>query len=287
MWYKGEQRYVLGRGYNRRRDSGRNLILMVDARLSDRSKNMHRVGGLVLLGLVLAGFTWFGIVGARHLRGLLFSENGRFVIRNLDLVSDGKLDPRHLREYAHVSEGMNLFAVDLRKVRQDLESVPIVDSVAVTRRLPDTLIVRVKERVAAARLGEDTAGYALALDRDGYVLGPSSSARHLPAISGYRARELRPGSRVGDRSVRGALHVLELCDLPKLSRLLRVKSIDVSHPDFLDVRLVRGERVLLSHEGVEVKLERLCDIIRHTADAGQAIASIDMTVDRNFPIQYQ
>jgi cell division septal protein FtsQ len=287
MWYMDEPRRALGRKHNRRRDDGRNLILMVDARLNEQRQNMHRTGAAVLLCVVLAGAAWFGLRGARYLGQMLYSGNERYLITHLDVSSDGKLQPSHVREYAHVAEGMNLFAVDPQQVRKDLESVPLVESVEITRHLPDTLVIRVHERVAAARLGDDTATFAMVLDHKGYVLGPTSTSPQLPSIHGFREKGLRPGVRVTDPGVQEALQVIALCDMPRLSHLIKVRSIDVSDNQLLDVRLVRGERVLLSRQDVDSKLEKLCEIMKHTADTGQAIAAIDMTVDRNFPVQYQ
>jgi hypothetical protein len=38
---------------------------------------------------------------------------------------------------------------------------------------------------------------------------------------------------------------------------------------------------------MDMKLTKLCEIMKHTADMGRAIAAIDMTVEKNFPVQYQ
>jgi hypothetical protein len=34
-------------------------------------------------------------------------------------------------------------------------------------------------------------------------------------------------------------------------------------------------------------MERLCEIIKQSADEGRAIAAVDMMVDRNFPVTFQ
>ena len=288
MWYRDDDKYSSGGLFGRRRENRRNSILMVSARMSDqRKERVHRVGAILLVTVVLAGMGWAVLLGAKIIGQTLFSENDRFVIRHLDISSDGKLQPEHIREYAHIEEGMNLFAVDLNQVRDDLASVPIVSSVSVRRKLPDTLEITVSERIPAARLGEESTGYPLAVDRCGFVLGPTSISQQLPSITGLQEKGLRPGAQVGDPGVKSALHVVELCDSPSFSRFLKIKNVDVSHSEYLEVRLLRGERILLSRENMDVKLTKLCEIMKHTADMGQAIAAIDMTVEKNFPVQYQ
>ena len=288
MWYRDNDNYSSGGLFGHRRENRRNSILMVSARMSDqRKERVHRVGAILLTTIVLAGIGWAVLLGAKIIGQTLFSENDRFVIRHLDIRSDGKLQPEHIREYAHIEEGMNLFAVDLNQVRDDLASVPIVGSVNVRRKLPDTLEISVSERIPAARLGEESTGYPLAVDRCGFVLGPTSISQQLPSITGLQEKGLRPGAQLGDPGVKSALHVVDLCDLPSFSRFLKIKNVDVSHSEYLEVRLLRGERILLSRENMDMKLTKLCEIMKHTADMGRAIAAIDMTVEKNFPVQYQ
>ena len=288
MWYRDDDKYSNRRLFGSRRENRRNSILLVSARLSDqRRERAHRVGAILLVTVVIAGTIWMTLLGTKLIGQSLFSQNQRFTIRNLDIRSNGKLQSEHIREYAHIDEGMNLFAIDLGQVRDDLMSVPIVSAVSVRRRLPDTLEVTVSERIPAARLGEESTGYPLAVDQAGFVLGPTSVSQQLPSITGLQEKGLRPGARVGDPGVQNALHVLDVCDSPSFSRFLRIKNVDVSNPEYLEVYLQRGERILLSRENVDVKLAKLCEIMTHTADMGQAIAAIDMTVDKNFPVQYQ
>ncbi len=288
MWYKDDFSYHRRESLNRRRENLRESILLVNARVGEERKaRLHRLGAIVVLTAVLAGTLWAVLLGSRYVARRLFTQNDRFVIRHLQTTTDGKLRPMNIREYAKIEEGMNLLAVDIRKVREDLESVPVVSAVEVRRQLPDTLALRVSERVPSARLSEGPAGYALAIDREGYVLGPSAGASPLPAILGARDKGLRPGSQVADPAVASALLLIDLCDSPVFSRFLRIKDVDVGNADYLDVRLARGERVLLSRDRIQEKLEKLCEIIKHSADMGKAIAAVDMTVDKNFPVQYQ
>jgi cell division septal protein FtsQ len=284
MWYEEDSKRSRRSRFNRRREDVHS-ILMVSARLSEqRRERMHRAGGLALLAVTLAGALGAFMLSARFLGQKLFSKNEAFTIRHLDITSDGRLQPGLAREYAHVREGMNLFGVDLQEIREELESVPAVSSVRVSRRLPDTLVIDISERVAVARLGAGAGGYPLAIDRDGYVLGPMSASPRLPAVVGAREKGLRPGARVGDPGILFALEVLDQCEEPELRRFIKISHIDAGNPDYLDVELVRGERVRLSRTNVRAKLARLCEIMKTSADSGQAIARVDLTVEKNFPV---
>lgn len=288
MWFKEDRGYSKRRYSNIRFADSRNSILMVSARVSEQKKKIrYKLGAVMLLIVVLAGTSVAVVQGAQRVYEVLFSANERFLIEKLDVISDGKLRAEHVRQYAHVEEGMNLFAVDIQKVRESLEVVPLVSSVEIRRRLPDTLEVRIGERVAVARLGDESTGYPMALDREGVVLGPGAISAHLPVLSGFRMAGLRPGVRVDSRTVATALNLLELCDAPHINRFLKVSRVDVGSPDHLDILLAQGESVRMPLTNLSPKVEELCQIIKMSADRGQAVASVDMTVDRNVPVIYR
>lgn len=288
MWFRDDHQVVRRRKRNRRRRTSRQPLLMVSARVADRRRErMHRVSAVVLSLLVLGASAWLLLAGIQWLGRVLFVENGRYTITKLDLSSDGKLRPQHIREYGGLAEGANLFAVNLDQVRSDLQSVPLVNTVEVSRRLPGTLIVRLTERIALARLGKDEERSHLAIDREGHVLGPSSRTPGLPAITGLRDRGLRPGSYIDEQLVRDALTVLDIIDTTRLSQVVRVATIDVRHPEYLDIRLHDGERVVMGRDRLDWRLTRLAQSLQTAAQLGRSIMTIDLTVNKNPPVEWR
>jgi len=287
MWFKEPDIYVRRPPQNKRRPS-RDQLLMVNARMGEqRRARIHKIGGITLGLIALVGTLWAVMVGVKQLTRLLFTENPQFTLRQLELRSDGKLKDRHIREYGHLAEGANLFALDIRQIRADLESVPVVDRVEVRRQLPDKLVVEVKERIAIARLGSDDHRHYLAIDREGHVLGPSSRSPDLPAITGLRDRGLRPGSYLDQELVRDALLVLDLCDTTRVGETVRIASIDVRHPEYLDIRMKGGERVWFGRQRLEWRLGQLAQVLQEASQMSRAIETADLTVDRNFPVQFR
>jgi cell division protein FtsQ len=286
MWLDNESRSF--KEGNRRRASPRTQILLVNARVSEqrRARN-HKIGAIVLAVVALGGLGLATVYGANRTGAALFSNNPVYTIRRIDITSNGRLRPEHIREYGKFSEGMNLFAVDIEKVRQDLERVPLVRDAEVARQLPDTLIVRVTERTAIARIGRDDKRFYLAVDRDGYVLGPTSRSPHLPIITGMRDEGLAPGSVIRESAVADALVAIDLCDDGVLAEAVRIASLDVDNPEYLDIKLAQGEHVLLSRENMKFKLDSLAEILRTASNTGDAVESVDLTVERNFPVKYK
>ena len=267
----------------RRRNRPRESVLKVAARSVERRRTVRRrIGGLLalLVGIpaLAAGLIW----GGHEAWLAMFAQNDFFQIRQIEVTTDGDLRTENILEYARVQNGTNLFAVRPEAIRASLLSVPVIANAQVGRRLPDTLIIEVAERVAVARLGRPGSGSPLAVDATGHVLGPSSVRASLPVVVGVRDKGLRPGDVVGDAMLAEALRVLEIANQAAMRRELAVATIDLGNEEQIEVGLTSGERVLLSRGRLEEKLRQL-PIMRSVARGkGLDLAVYDMTVDRNY-----
>jgi cell division septal protein FtsQ len=272
------QRTTPQRGNRRRESVLKATVLSAERRRARRRRLGLALAWLVGLPLLAGGLAWGGHAGWRA----LFSENEFFQIRQIEVTTDGDLGLGHILEYAKVREGLNLFAVSPREIRELLLTVPVVANAQVGRRLPDTLVIEVAERVAVARLGRPGAGSPLAVDMQGHVLGPSSVRASLPVVLGVRDMGLRPGDVVRDPMLAEALEVLDICNQAGMRQKLAVAVIDVGNEELLDLGLATGEQVLLSRAGLAEKLHQLCHMREAAAGRGLDLRVYDMTVERNF-----
>lgn len=249
---------------------------------------------IALIGLVVGtALIW---EGAQSLGWLLFRQNELFRIRDIKIECKGDvITSKHIMDYAGLSEMKHLFAANITEMRdQLLMKVPRLKSVEITRRLPGQLLIRVRERVAMANL--EVNNYFLTLDRDGYVLGPSSGSKTMPILAGYTLPGIRPGVQLSAAGIRNALEVIDVCQTTPVGQRVRIASIDVRNAQALELHLAKGERVrlawnhmgepsALSREHLEQKLSRLAESLKSAATRSKRIAWIDMTPDNNFPAQ--
>ena len=285
MWYLEGDRPKQGRK-NSWRQSDRGAVLRVTARAAAPSQERtHRAIALVILLVALAGLGVAAVLGFRQLGAWLFSRNPRFSLHasRMDLQSTGRLQPAHLRDYAGLAEGMNVFALDLAAVRAKLLGVPVIKSASVERVLPDGLRVRVSERTPVARL-LGPGGFQFVVDRDGVVLGPSSRAPTLPLLEGLQEPGLSPGTQIRAGSFQDALEAIEYCETSGLIRRFRLVRLRVDQEELLDVRLETGGRVLLGRTNLRWRLDQLARIVEKAAAARKVVLSADLTVDENFPV---
>lgn len=252
-------------------------------RSGERRRTVRRrvwagLGVLIGLPALVVGLYWGG-----HQAWLgMFAENPFFEIKRIEITTDGMLGVADVQEYARVRPGLNLFAVRPQDIREALLAVPVIADAQVGRRLPDGLVIEVTERIAVARLGRPGAGSPLAVDATGHVLGPSSVRVSLPVVLGVRDVGLRPGDVVADPMLPEALAVLEVCNAEKMREVLAVASIDVANDERIEVGLASGERVWLSRDRTKDKLWKLREMLKEARRQGLALATYDMTVDRNY-----
>ena len=285
MWFREQSDQPVRGRANRRARVSRDPILMVGARTPEQNRvRVRRASALAVLAVALAGCAAAACFGGQWVYDQVFTQNPLFIVQDLDIRTDGTLSSAGIRECFDLHPGMNLFACNLRAVHAGLMKIPEVQAVDIRRQLPGTLILRIGERTALARLPEDQPGARLAVDREGRVLGQRSWSGALPLITGWPRAGLQPGRRIMERQLRDALTVLELCEKPQRSAI-RIQSLDVSKPDYLELRLARGERVWLGRANLEERMDKLGVILKTLAERGQTTAFLDLTVDRNIPVQ--
>jgi cell division septal protein FtsQ len=262
-----------------------------------RSKKRKGAGSSTLarraftIGLLLLFFALiiFGIKEGFELIGRkLFSANPRFEIQHLVVSCDGRLSEDRIREYTGLSEGMNLFEMKFEEIEKTLEKVSVIESVYLERKLPHTLIVKVKERMPVARIsGLQERRYPFVVDRYGIVLPFRQSATSLPLIKGLDC-ELRLGLPAENKDVETALKIVALCESTGYLRTyVRLESLDVKYLDFIDMRLTGGVRVRMPRFSLKPKLQDLATVMKIAAGQGRRVKEVDLTLDSaKVPVSY-
>jgi hypothetical protein len=225
-------------------------------------------------------------------------ENPAFSIQTIDISSDGVIAPEQLRRWADVKVGQNLLALDLTRIQRDLELVPMVQSVAVERILPQTLRVRVFERVPVAQVLQPLGPgvrepIVFTLDARGFVMLPippsqrkvpwSATNEFLPVITGVNFLELRTDRPVESPQIKAALRLIAEFDRSPMAGLVDLRWIDLSSPEVMVVLTGQGSRVTFSMSSLDQQLRRWRAVYDYARRQGKALASLDLSVANNVP----
>ena len=124
----------------RNRQHSRRQVL--DVKLSNDQRRSARVRwfgvafGSLATAVLLVALCWRG--GEWILEQAVY-RNSAFAVRDIEVETDGVIAAEQLRRWAGVSEQENLFALDLARVKRDLEYVPVIRQAEVERVLPHTV----------------------------------------------------------------------------------------------------------------------------------------------------
>ncbi len=283
---------------------GREQVLDVKLRSSQVRAARARFAA-ISLGVVFA--TVFGLYlvyrsGEWALSRWVY-ENKAFAIQELDVQTDGIIPVDQLRRWAGVKPGENLLALDLSRVKRDLELVPLVQSVSVERILPHTLRVRVTEREPIAQVNvpqpRPDGGLELAvyqLDAEGWVMlpldprdratSPSQLNNSLPLISGINANVLQPGRRLTAPQIQAALQFLVAFGQSPMAGLVDLRRVEVSSPEVLVVTTGQGSQVTFALTDFEQQLRRWHTIFDLGQKTGSTIGTLDLAVSNNIPLRW-
>ena len=281
---------------SRRTEDFRSVMLRVSAHGSDRRiSKSRRLFVWAFLLVFLGGFGALSFLGMRFVGHALFAENELFRIASFNIKTSGDvIKPDLVMEYAGLNECSNLFGMNIQDRRDKfLQLVPRAQSVEISRRLPGTLELRVVERVPIARI--EMKGYFLSVDRDGFVLGPTTASR-LPVIVGHGMPGLRPGVDLKGTRVMEAIDILVVCDTCTVGRSVHIAQLDLKAKEEVGLLLADGERVRLTWGGMsdsgavsranlEEKLNRMVRCLQASVSRGKRIAWLDMRLDHNIPAQ--
>lgn len=281
----------------------REFLLDVKLRSAQIRANRIRFAGLVfssLFALIFCGvILWRG--GEWLLNRCLY-ENDAFRIRHVQVQTDGVIATNHIQRWTMLKSTQNLLALDLAKVKRDLELVPLVQSASVERVLPHTLRIRVEERAPVAQVpmvqAKPGGGYEQMIyhvDASGFIfhpLDPRLRARpgdmpdeQLPTISGVDARELRAGRPVHSEQFVAALELIRKFGHSTMLDYADLLRIDLSTPDVLHVYTAQGSEVFFGLNNFDQQLHRWRLVYDQSLRWGKAISSLDLSVANNAPLR--
>jgi cell division septal protein FtsQ len=284
-----------------RRAPDREFGLDVKLRTSQtRAARMRIVGVCVTVVFSLAFIAlvlWRG--GQWALNGLIY-ENDAFAIQQIDVQSDGVLTQAAIRSWARVKTGENLMALDLMRVKRDLELQPPIQFVAVERELPHTLKLTVTEREPVAQTivnqlwpGGRTEQAVYDFDEDGYVMRPLNplwrtalppANERLPILVGVSGAEPQDGRQVSSPQIRAALALICEFDHSPMAGMVELERINVSEPEILQVTTTQKAEITFSLNDFDTQLRRWRLIYDHYQKWGKAIATLDLSISNNLPV---
>ncbi len=255
-----------------------------------RSDSDKLLRTLIVL-FVLMGVAAALIFGLVSLRRVLFTSNPRFLLREVSVQSEGYWRDRApvLASRLGIHLGDNLFTIDPGELRRRLAAIPNVEHCEVIRVLPDTLHLRIVERIPRAILSSP--GGRFVVDEDGVVIPRRESMAdklpQLPVIFGFRSSTVEPGRKLEELAPALELIMQTALNFPDI----RIMAVDMRNPAKTTVSMrFRDQKVCRAliparDRNVVLLLTALQSAILHAERRGDTRGIFDLSFDGNVIIR--
>jgi cell division protein FtsQ len=283
---------------NKKRPEKREMLNVKMRGGQARAQRVRFVGSLLGFSVSLFLLVMLGFKGVQYVMSEGVYKNASLAIDTIEVETDGVVAPDKIREWARVKFGDNLLALDLNRLKRDLELRPIVESASAEKILPRQLRITITERrpLAVVYLYSGSGLDRVFLDAHGIVIPPlkrdernptaDPHASALPVLTGFNARELRPGLPVDSPQIRAALDLLAHYDRSSVAMMTDFKSIDLSSPRTLVVTTDQNIEITFSTENYPRQLARLQSALQLSRDQGRTLATLDLAVGNYVPARW-
>lgn len=226
----------------------------------------------------------------------VFFQNEEFVLKNLNIQTDGALSEERLAEVANVTVGLNLMELDLGTIERQVAKLPVVDKVSVTREIPDTLNIVVRERVPIAwlscpplgvRPGDMERGFLL--DDQGILfrcINLDDEMMALPIVEAFKIAEPVAGQQIENEPVRKAVSLIVKSDKLFQGKGMTVHIVKCRDEWSVECLYRRGLSAKFAINRIDDGLHDLAIILTETEPLKTAVASVNVAASKNIPVTF-
>lgn len=193
-----------------------------------------------------------------------------FNLTQIEIVGTKYLKKEGIQKYLGLNTGMNIFSIDLRSLKQRLSMHPWITDGAISRALPNKIIVSIVERDPVAFVD---LGARVFVAKDGQILTPLKGIEELqlPLITGVGRQE---GSKATLKKGAEMLTILNASHWIATEEIARVDLSLIDRP--VIVLKENGTEIRLSFSHIKQNLSNLHAILP-SIKKGKRLAYIDLS----------
>lgn len=142
--------------------------------------------------------------------GIYFLLSPLFNIKTITVTGNSKLTEEELISLSGIQLEENTFQVQTTKTQEKIKQNAYVDTVNISRKLPNEIVIEITERTPTFML---TLGNAYVyMNNQGYLLEVAQNALELPIITGFQTKEedIIPGNRLVAEDLQRLDQVLQI-----------------------------------------------------------------------------
>ncbi|WP_040196561.1 cell division protein FtsQ/DivIB [Candidatus Soleaferrea massiliensis] len=206
-----------------------------------------------------------------------------------DLVVEGSSEQytsEQVLEKSGLVTGINIFDFDLEGAEQKVGSaLPYLDEVEIERRLPNKVVIRIKDTVPAANV--KTGGDYILIDAKGKVLmtGQQKPKEGLPLVTGLNVGQVVVGDYLNDKNATNFPIYKALIGAVESHNIQDIGVIDLN--DDFNLKMLYQDRIVICL-GTDSELDYKCRFVKKMLDekvAEKEVGVMDASVSGRVSIR--
>lgn len=215
---------------------------------------------------------------------MLLVRSRIFVVREIEVTGNSTISAAEIAGLSGIRLGASIFSVEKSEIERNISADQYVELVDVDRKLPDTIVLEVRERTACAAV--NCAGVILVIDDEGRILERREHVPDDPEIIVVSGMDVSVGaqSKKIESGVSGQTE--RMCRLLTAIRDAQaqtlVSELNLSDPDNLYLISHSGIQVLLGDENqIENKLVWMQTVLERLTESGKMRGVLDVSSGKN------
>lgn len=196
-----------------------------------RKTRLFRRGTVLLV--IGGGLLVLSLLGFQEIR-----DSDSFLIKKVEISGISTLHEEEILDLLELRGPVNMFSVDLDRLKRSLERHPWVKGAVFSREFPHRVAVTIIERRAVANLVSGTSSWLV--DEEGVALSEGHRS-DLPTIQGISLHGVTAGGTISDPAVKEGIEVLRTIGSHDVVIRIDHGAEVVAFVDGLPVRFGRGE----------------------------------------------
>lgn len=259
-------------------------------------RGLAKTSKWALILLSVGAAIWGGRVGLQH----AFIDNPDFQLKIIEMPEGSRMNAGDLVSLTGIDPGKSIFAVDMKAVTEVLKERPSVMEAKVSRHLPDTLKVSLKERIPVAWLECRRMGIigkkpatGILVDREGFCF-PCESwleefAQTLPVIvlRESEEEEIAIGKKLKHREAKRGLALICCSEKFFEGSSWSLPVVGVEKGFSLVAATSEGAVVTFGMYEHERQLSDLVAIMKQLEGSGRQLATANLIPERNIPVTFE
>lgn len=239
------------------------------AKINPKKKYTLRIIKWITILLILIGGT------------IYFLLSPIFNIKNIEVKGNNKLTKEEIISLSQIQLEENTFKLVKNKVEKSVKQNSYIENVKVHRKLPDTVIIEVEERIPTYMIAFANA-YAY-INNQGYFLEISKDKIEVPLITGYSTKEeeIQEGSRLcleDLQKLESVLQIVKAAESNELSSLITKINISNKQDYILELKSEKKSVHIGNTTNLSTKMLYIKSIIEQNKNIeGEILVNTDLS----------